>query len=54
MRGIYEGAFVSEEDLHEMQDCSAARSGAGDLREPQAQAAAGMIRADAGLVRRSG
>jgi hypothetical protein len=45
--GNHEGAFVSQKDLHEMQDCSAAWSGAGDLREPQAQTTAGMM--DAGV-----
>jgi hypothetical protein len=42
---MYEGAVVSKKDLLQVQDSSAARSGAGDLREPQAQATAGMIRA---------
>ena len=46
MREYYEGAVVSKEDVHKVQDCSAAWSSAGDLREPQAQAAAGMIRAE--------
>jgi hypothetical protein len=38
-----EGSVFSEENLCEVQDCAAPRRGAGDLRESQAQAAAGMI-----------
>jgi hypothetical protein len=45
MRLNYEGTFFSSKDLRQVQNCSAARRGAGDLREPQAQAAARMIRA---------
>jgi len=47
MRKFHEGAFVSKEDLLQMQDCSAAWSGARNLRKPQAQATARMIRTDA-------
>jgi hypothetical protein len=37
-----EGSIVSEKDLREMQDRATPRRRAGDLRESQAQAAAGM------------
>jgi hypothetical protein len=37
-----EGSFVGEEDLFEVQDCAPCWRGEGDLRKPQAQAAAGM------------
>jgi hypothetical protein len=38
----HEGSFVGQEDLFEMQDCAPCRRGEGDLREPEAQAAARM------------
>ena len=38
----HEGSFVGEEDLFEMQDCAPCRGGEGDLRKPEAQAAARM------------
>jgi len=42
VRGRNEGSFVGEEDLFEVQDRTPWRCGEGDLREPEAQAAAGM------------
>jgi hypothetical protein len=54
MREHYESAFVSKKDLLQVQDCQAPRSGAGNLREPQAQATAGMIRAGAARLDASG
>jgi len=42
-RGRDEGSFVSQEDLFEVQDCAPWWRGEGDLRESEAQAAAGMI-----------
>jgi hypothetical protein len=39
-----ESAVVGKKDLQQVQDHQAARRGAGDLREPQAQAAAGVRR----------
>jgi hypothetical protein len=38
-----ESPFVGEEDLFEVQDRTPWRGGEGDLREPEAQAAARMI-----------
>jgi hypothetical protein len=43
MRKLYEGAFVNPKDLRQVQDCSASRGRAGDLRESQAQTAAGVM-----------
>jgi hypothetical protein len=37
-----ESSVFGEENLREVQDCAPPRRGAGDLRESQAQAAAGM------------
>jgi hypothetical protein len=42
VRGRNEGPFVGEKDLFEVQDRTPCRRGEGDLREPEAQAAAGM------------
>jgi hypothetical protein len=42
VRGRNEGSFVGEEDLFEVQDRTPWRCGEGDLREPEAQATAGM------------
>jgi hypothetical protein len=42
LRGRNESSFVGEKDLFEMQDRTPRRRGEGDLREPEAQAAAGM------------
>jgi hypothetical protein len=42
LRGRNESSFVGEKDLFEVQDCAPCRRGEGDLREPEAQAAAGM------------
>jgi hypothetical protein len=41
-RGRDEGSFVGQEDLREMQDCAPGWGGEGDLRKPEAQAAARM------------
>jgi len=38
----HEGSFLGQEDLFEMQDCAPCRRGEGDLRKPEAQAAARM------------
>jgi hypothetical protein len=38
----HEGSFVGQEDLFEMQDCAPCWCGEGDLRKPEAQAAARM------------
>jgi hypothetical protein len=40
---IDESSFFSSEDLRQMQDRETAGRGSGDLREPQAQAAAGVM-----------
>jgi hypothetical protein len=42
VRGSNESSFVGEKDLFEVQDRTPCRGGEGDLREPEAQAAAGM------------
>jgi hypothetical protein len=42
VRGSNESSFVGEKDLFEVQDRTPCRRGEGDLREPEAQAAAGM------------
>jgi len=42
VRGSDEGSFVGEKDLFKVQDRTPCRRGEGDLREPEAQAAAGM------------
>jgi hypothetical protein len=47
----YEGPFFGKKDLRQVQDRAEARRGAGDLREPQAQATAGMIHATAWVNR---
>jgi hypothetical protein len=38
----HEGSFIGQEDLFEMQDCAPCWRGEGDLRKPEAQAAARM------------
>jgi len=43
VRGNNEGSFVGEKDLFKVQDRAPCRCGEGDLREPEAQAAARMI-----------
>jgi hypothetical protein len=39
---IHEGSFVGQEDLFQVQDCAPCWRGEGDLRKPEAQAAARM------------
>jgi hypothetical protein len=42
MRGGDEGSFIGQEDLFKVQNRAPCRRGEGDLRESEAQAAAGM------------
>jgi len=39
---MHEGSFVGQKDLLEMQDCAPSWRSEGDLRKPEAQAAARM------------
>jgi hypothetical protein len=44
----YESPIIGKENLHQVQDRQAPRRGAGDLRELEAQAAAGLSGISAG------
>jgi hypothetical protein len=41
-KGNHEGAVVSSENVHQVQNSQAQRRGARDLRKPQAQATTGV------------